>query len=106
MRCRNGSHRRLDAMKFMTTWTLRPDTRREAVDRLLAGLGQPPEGVTLLGRWHSIDGSHGFTLTESNNPVAMYEATAVWADVIDLRTVPVIEDDNAGPILAKVYKKA
>ncbi|MBI2688976.1 MAG: DUF3303 family protein [Acidobacteria bacterium] len=46
-----------------------------------------------LRRWHAIDGSHGFTLTESDDSVAMYEATAVWAGVIDLH------------ILAKVYKK-
>jgi hypothetical protein len=92
-------------MKFMTTWTLLPGTLKEAASRFLAGQAQPSEGVTVLGRWHKSDCSGGYTLFETNNPVAMYADAAVWADVIELRTVPVIEDADAGPVLAKTFGK-
>ena len=92
-------------MKYMTTWSAQPGTLPEAVSRFLASGGAPAQGVTLLGRWHSLDCSHGFSLYESNNPVAVYESAAVWAELLDLETVPVIEDAEAGPVLAKVFAK-
>jgi hypothetical protein len=92
-------------MKFMTTWSAKPETLREAVGRFLAGQGMPAAGVTLLGRWHSADLSGGFSLFESDNPVAIYETSAVWADLLDMKIVPVVEDAEAGPILAKVLGK-
>jgi len=66
-----------DAMKFMSVWTVLPGTLRETVDRFLGGQGQPPEGVTLLGRWHKADCSGGFVLFETSNPSAFYESAAV-----------------------------
>jgi hypothetical protein len=92
-------------MKFMSTWTTIPGARKEAVDRFLAGLGAPPEGVTLLGRWHKTDCSGGYSLIESDNPLAIYESAAVWADVLELHTTPVIEDTEAGSIVAKLVQK-
>lgn len=91
-------------MKFMSTWSAQPGAMKEAVDRFLAGQAQPPAGVTLLGRWHNIDCSGGFSLFESDNPAALYEGAAVWADLLDLNTVMVVEDAVAGPVLAKVFK--
>ena len=92
-------------MKFMTTWAVRPGARAEAVDRFLAGQGTPPEGVTLLGRWHKADASGGYSLTESANSQAIFESAAIWADILELHSTVVLEDDEAGPILAKHQKK-
>ena len=92
-------------MKFMTTWSAKPETLREAVGRFLAGQGMPAAGVTLLGRCHSADLSGGFSLSESDNPSAVYETAAVWADLLDLKTTLVVEDADAGPVLAKVFSK-
>ena len=92
-------------MKFMSTWTVLPGTLREAVGRFLEGLGQRPHGVTLLGRWRKVDCSGGFVLYETSNPAAFCESAAVWADVLEIHTVPVIEDAEAGAVMAKVFKK-
>ncbi|MFZ1941298.1 MAG: DUF3303 family protein [Terracidiphilus sp.] len=91
-------------MRFMTTWSVRPGTTKEAVARFLAGQGTPPPGVKMLGRWHKADLSGGFTLTESDNPTAVYESAAVWIDVLEIHGSVVVEDAEAGPILAKVFK--
>ncbi len=92
-------------MKFLSTWSVRPGCLQEAVDRFLAGQAQPIEGVTLLGRWHKVDLSGGYSLSETDNPVALYEFAAMWTDMLEIHTGVVVEDAEAGPIMAKVFKK-
>lgn len=93
------------AMKLMTTWSVKPGALREAVGRFLAGQAAPGEGVTLLGRWHNVDLSAGYSLYETNDPAALHRSAAPWAEILDLKTVLVIEDSEAGPNLALAYKK-
>ncbi|MDP9049126.1 MAG: DUF3303 domain-containing protein [Acidobacteriota bacterium] len=92
-------------MKFMTSWTINTGNIPEAVARFLSGEAPPPPGVTLLGRWHNTDFSGGYSLIECDDAVAAYTDAAQWADIVDLSTVPVIEDGEAGPVLAKRFKK-
>lgn len=92
-------------MKFMTTWALIPGTVREAAEKFLAGEGAPTEGVKLLGRWHNVDCSGGFSLYETDNPAALHLGAAKWADLLELSTAAVIEDAEAGPNLVATYKK-
>ena len=90
-------------MKVMTTWSVRPETIREAVRRFLAGEAAPREGVTLLGRWHSVDLSVGFSLYETDNAVALLEGSARWVEYLDIETHLVVEDAEAGAVMAKVF---
>jgi hypothetical protein len=92
-------------MKVMSTWTLKPGAFHEAVRRFVAGEGAPAEGTTLLGRWHSADLSCGYSLFETSDSAALYAGSAKWADVLDLKHVLVIEDDQAGPVLASLNKR-
>ncbi len=90
-------------MKYITYWSVRPGSMKEAARRFLAGEGQPPAGLKLLGRWHKADCSGGWTLTETNDPKTLYENAAFWSDVLEVYTHPVIEDDAAGPVLGMFY---
>ena len=92
-------------MKFMTTWALLPGSVKTAAEQFLAGGGGEPEGVTVLGRWHNADCSGGFSLYETNNAAALHLGAAKWADLLELTTVPVIEDSEAGPNLVATFKK-
>ena len=93
-------------MKTMATWSAKSAAGfTEAVRRFLAGQAAPPEGVKILGRWHSVDLSIGFTLYETDNMAALYAAAAAWADILDLKNYIVIEDSEAGPVLASLGKK-
>jgi len=91
-------------MKVMSTWSVRPGSAREAVKRFLAGEAMPVEGVALLGRWHSVDLSHGYSLYETDSPGALYEGSARWVELLDIETTLVVEDAEAGPALAKTFK--
>ncbi len=93
-------------MKTMVTWSAKSGAGfTEAVRRFLSGQAAPPEGVKILGRWHSVDLSIGFTLYETDNMAALYAAAATWADILDLKNYIVIEDSEAGPVLASLGKK-
>jgi hypothetical protein len=92
-------------MKSMVTWSLKSgQSLHEAVKRFLAGEAAPVQGVKLLGRWHSVDMSIGFSLYETDDMTALYADAARWADVLDLKNYIVIEDGEAGPVLAAMKK--
>jgi Protein of unknown function (DUF3303) len=95
--------RKKGKMKVLTTWAVRPGAHREAVSRFLPGGGLPPEGVTLLGRWHKVDLSGGYSLYETSDPVALFASAAVWAEVLEIHSSVVVEDGDAAPLLAKVF---
>ena len=59
----------------------------------------------MLGRWHNVDCSGGFSLYESDSAAALHLGAAKWADLLEISVVPVIEDAEAGPNLAIVFKK-
>lgn len=90
-------------MKFMVTWTLRENSIERAAKRFLSGEAQPPEGVTLVGRWHAADLSCGWALHESDDAQAIFGLSVKWAEDLGLQIVPVIEDEAAGAELSKRY---
>ncbi len=91
-------------MKFMSEWCVRPSVFRDAVARFLETQAAPPAGVKLLGRWHKADLTGGYSLYESDDPKAIYESAAEWTDLCEIRSSVVVEDADAGPVLAKLFK--
>ena len=58
-------------MQYMNTYHITPEDRDACIARFKKGGGQTPDGVKLLGRWHDVAGRRGFTLIESDDPVAV-----------------------------------
>jgi Protein of unknown function (DUF3303) len=92
-------------MKFMTTWELLPGTVKAAAEQFLSGEVVDSESVKLLGRWWKVDCSGGFSLYETSDPVALHLGAVKWAHLMELTTVPVIEDVEGGPNLVAVFRK-
>jgi hypothetical protein len=90
-------------MKFMLTFSIPPEaeSRDEAIARFQGTGGQPPRGVTLLGRWTAADFSGGFDLLESDDAQALTEFALQWSDLMELHLVPVLEDAELGSVLAR-----
>jgi len=88
-------------MKFMLTFTLKPEIRGrdEAIRRFKQTGGQPPAGAKLLGRWTTADFSGGFDLLESEDPKALVRFALMWSDLMELRIVPVLEDAELAEVL-------
>ena len=91
-------------MKYMVTWTISPANYTAAVERFLKTGAPAPKGMKTLGRWHTAGSSRGFHLVEGSD-AALAELNAEWADLLDLQAVPVVEDDVAGAVAAKIVGK-
>lgn len=88
-------------MKFILTFTIPPETRDEAIARFLETGGQPPAGVTLLGRWTQLDLGAGVVLLESEDPHALTAFAHSWSDLLELTLAPVLEDQELSEVLKR-----
>src|SRR5688572_2209373 len=88
-------------MKFILTFTLPAEARDLAIARFLETKGQPPPGVTLLGRWTQLDLCGGFVLLESEDPKALTAFAHGWSDLLELTLAPVLEDQELSEVLRR-----
>lgn len=86
-------------MLYISRYKTIPDKIREAQERFKKGGGQPPAGVTLLGRYHNSDMSGGVSIFETDDPVIAASYANQWADVLEMDTRPALTDAE----LAKVF---
>jgi hypothetical protein len=88
-------------MKFIVQWNGLPAAQQSAIERFMkTGGALPPDGVTMLGRWHVIGELSGCAIVESNNTAAMSAWVLEWGDVFTFRILPVITDQELGAALA------
>ena len=92
------------SMKYIISWTVPQATFNAAVARFLETGGAPPKGVTMLGRWHGMNGQ-GFAISESTDAKAMYQWVAQWSDVLSLTVTPCVEDADAGAVMASLGER-
>ncbi len=79
-------------MQFMVQFTLRPESRPRATSRLDKAGGPPPDGITMIGGWHSAIMGEGFNLVETDDIEALAGWCAQRADRSSFKIVPVLSD--------------
>jgi len=92
-------------MKFMVSWRIAPGHHKPAAEGFLATGAPTPEGVKLAGRWHAPGSGRGWALLESDDLTAVAAHVGRWASLLEVDVTPVLEDNEAGQALAKVYGK-
>jgi hypothetical protein len=90
-------------VKYILIWNLPSGTFNATIARFLETGGAPPKGVEMLGRWHGMSGQ-GVAIMESDDPKAMFQWRAQWADLLDMSITPCLEDADAGAVLASMGK--
>ena len=85
-------------MKYMTVWSIAPENVKAAKKRFFEA--EPLEGVRRIGRWSEFGSMKGFDLLESDDPVAMSKLGFYWADLVDMKIAPVVEDEVAGKAMS------
>ena len=81
-------------MKFMVTYTIKPENYKATMARFKKTGAIPPKGVNLLGRWTRPDLRGGFALLETDDATALTGFLMQWADLVEQMTVPVVEDEQ------------
>jgi hypothetical protein len=87
-------------MKFMVTWRVHPDKRQatfDAFSRMTAEDDKKDMGskIKLIGRWHDIAEFTGVAICESDDAQAMASWVLNWNSVLDVKTVVVLNDEEA-----------
>jgi hypothetical protein len=72
-----------------------PKKRNEVKARLLQLGDTPFEGANVLGKWNSLNGDKAFTLFEVVDPKVIEKAYLPWKDLIEVKQIPVMEDEEA-----------
>ena len=87
-------------MKFMLTWSVKTENRILQVKKFAnADLSQEmPQGVKLIGRWHSIGDFTGCCIIEAENEASIFQWLLLWNDLVDVNYKPVVEDEESKKI--------
>ena len=87
-------------MKYMTVFSVAPENYEAAIKRFREN-SEPLEGVKRLGRWAEFGTNKGFDLLETDDPVAITKLGLFWADLVDMKTVPVVDDEVIAKALSE-----
>jgi hypothetical protein len=86
-------------MQFLISWDVAEDNRDAANARFLETGAPPPEGVTMVGRWHLAEGREGFLIAETDDAIALAKWTNQWTDLLTFRVVPIVDDEGVQQVL-------
>jgi len=86
-------------MQFHISYTIGIEQRAAAESRFKETGALPPDGVTLLGRWHDVAGRRGFMVVESSDMTKVAGYMRGWNDLITFAIVPVISDAELAGVL-------
>lgn len=56
--------------------------------RFLETGAPPPNGVRMIGRWHSAEGNRGFFMAETDDAAAIANWLQDWSDLLTFRVDP------------------
>jgi hypothetical protein len=88
-------------MKFIVQWDGLPSAENAVIERFMKTGGRPPEGITLLGRWHAIGGLHGVAIVEANDTQGIAAMALQWGDLLTTKVYPALTDEDLGAALGK-----
>ena len=81
-------------MLFYTHFQYSAENRDTVHQRFKETGGTPPPNVTMLGRWHSIEGNRGILVAESDDPSAIAKWLNDWTDLVSFEVTPVLSDEQ------------
>lgn len=87
-------------MKYLTAWTIRPENMKAVIERFLEDNPQT-SGVKFLYRMHVLGTGMGFTLWETDDPLAASKEALAWSDLVDLKVYPVVDDATIAKALGR-----
>jgi hypothetical protein len=92
-------------MLFVSHWRILPGNRDATIARFAKTGGQPPQGVKMLGRWHSVASGTGFAISEADDASAMARWSLEWNDLMEMEVHPALNDEQLGAVLAGLTRK-
>ena len=63
----------------------------------------PHENIKLLPCFHNSDGTSGFAILESADPVALADYVLDWSGLIEIAITTITHDETIGAVLGKKF---
>jgi hypothetical protein len=90
-------------MLFVTEYRFKSHLTREDSKRLMDVFGKQGQAPGEIAHYVRVDGSGGFVVTDTDDPVATYESVLGFVEFMEFSSAPVLKiDDAVGPILANL----
>ena len=89
-------------MTFLMHWSFKTGYHEIAARKFLA-TGAPFPNCKSMKRFHGPGSVEGWILVEADDADACYEHAAEWAECLDWEVTPVLSDEQAGTLMAKIY---
>jgi hypothetical protein len=86
-------------MLFVSEYKIAPENRDVAQERFKKTGGAPPQGVKVIGRWHSVVGGRGVTVYEANDAQLIAQWAQRWSDVISFEIYAAIDDAGFAKVI-------
>ena len=68
---------------------------KKGTEKFLAGGGDYP-WVKMIGRYRAPNSLEGWVVLNTDDPKALYQYAAEWAEFLNWNTTPVLTDEEAG----------
>ena len=90
-------------MLFKFAWTHSPQARDNTIKQFMATGGMPPEGATLVSRYHNIDGTGGFAIVESLDSGALADYALDRNGLIEINITPLMDNKTISKVLGAKF---
>ena len=60
----------------------------------------------MIGRYHVPGSLQGRIVLKTDDPKAIYQHAVEWAEFLNWEITPIFTDEEAGPIVAKIYSQS
>jgi hypothetical protein len=93
-------HERGKRMKYMEVWSVEPEHYGDAIERWKKARAETKApGTETLGIWFEVGTGKGYTLIETDDPLALSRRLHRWSDLIDQKIVPVVDGEEMAKAL-------
>jgi hypothetical protein len=86
-------------MLFHIKYNVTPEQRDNVQQKFKKTGALPPDGVTMKGRWHSIEGNSGFIIAETSDIEAFGKWFQNWTDSLVFEVSPVLTDEQISKVI-------
>ena len=90
-------------MLFKLAWTHTPEARDTTVKQFMATGGMPPEGVSMLSRYHNLDGTGGVAILDTTDSAALADYALDWNGLIKIEITAIMDDETINSVLPKHF---
>ena len=79
-------------MKYMLTWTIKPENQQESIARLKETGPNPPAGIEVISHYHNVNSLGGWAVFETTDHAAVARWLKDWTDLNVNEVTPIIEN--------------